>query len=196
MQYSVAHSDWHAPLLPQSQAAMSRTMVSMPAVCACWQQVTQALPVDIAAHVRSICPVFPPLLPEVLPPAEPPGLPEVPLLLPALLPPVPLVPLPLEPPAVLPEPLPLFVMRELPLLGVLPEQPLAYATIGTARHAVSPKQCLTFTAILPWRGMHLRALPRTSMFAPREPGRVRRRASARSLRQVRQRARTRAPAPE
>jgi hypothetical protein len=87
--------------------------------------MAHALPVDIVAHVRSVCPAFPPLLPELLPPPEPLGLPEVPpLVLAGLLPLPPPEPLPPERPAVLPEPLPLLVERELMLLGVLPEQPL------------------------------------------------------------------------
>jgi hypothetical protein len=98
----------------------------MPAVCASWQQVLHALAVDIATHVRSCCPAVPPLLPELLPLPEPLGLPELPPLLPpALLPLLPAVPPPLELLAVPPEPLPPLVTRELLLLGVLPEQPLA-----------------------------------------------------------------------
>jgi hypothetical protein len=152
------------------------------------------LPVDIPAHIWSVW-VFPPLLPEallpeVLPPPEPPALPEEPpLVFPALLPLLPPELPPLELPALPPEPLPLFVMRELPLLGVLEEQPLAYATIGTARHAIIPKQCLNSTAILHRPGVALqrasthfgasRARARSnSMFAPRESRRLRRRASA------------------
>jgi hypothetical protein len=134
VQYSVAHCDSHAPLVPQSHAAISLTRIPMPAVCASWQQALHPLPVDIAAHLWSICPAFPPLLPEVLPPTEPLELPEVPpLVLPAplpLLPPV-LLPLelpvllPLELPAVLPDPLPVLVTGELPPLIVPEEQPLA-----------------------------------------------------------------------
>jgi hypothetical protein len=126
----VAHCDWHIPLGPQAHAVMSITAAWMPAACACWQHLLHATAVDIAAHVRSACPAFPPLLPELLPLPEPLGLPALPPL--ALLPLVPLLPLlplappvpPLELPALPPEPLPLLVTRELLLLGVLPEQPL------------------------------------------------------------------------
>jgi hypothetical protein len=147
---------------------MSITRILMPAVCASWQQVLHVMAVDIAAHLRSVGPALPPLLPELLPPPEPPGLPEVaPLVLPALLPLLPpLLPPgpPPEPPAVPPEPLPLLVTCELLLLGVLPEQPLAYAAIGTVRHAMSSKQCLKFTAIPPLEGQfNVRAGPWQAM---------------------------------
>jgi hypothetical protein len=126
-QYSVAHCDWHIPLGPHAHAVMSIRRVRMPAVCASWQHLLHATAVDIAAHIPSVCPAFPPLLPELLPLPEPLGLPELPpLVLPLLLPLMPPV-LPLEVPAVPPEPLPLplLVTGELPLLGLLEEQPLA-----------------------------------------------------------------------
>jgi hypothetical protein len=121
----VAHCDWHIPRGPQAHAVTSIKRIPKAAVCAFWQQALQAIPVDIAAHVRSVCETFPPLLPELLPLPEPLGLADVPpLVLPELLPslvrPVP----PLELAAVPPEPLPLLMTRELLLLGVLPEQPL------------------------------------------------------------------------
>lgn len=126
-QYSVAHCDSHIPLGPQAHALMSITRVPMPAVCASWQQVLHALAVDSAAHLW-FCAAFALPLPEVLPPPEPLELPEVPPpvlpVLPVLLPVVP-TGLPVELPAVPPEPLPLLMTRELLLLGVLPEQPLA-----------------------------------------------------------------------
>src|SRR5262249_1169828 len=80
--------------------------------------------------------------------------------------------LPVEPSDVLPEPLPPSMMRTTPLLlpepllvapmpgGVPVEQPVAYAAVGTARNAMSPRPRLNFTSILPWRGaLGFRALP-------------------------------------
>jgi hypothetical protein len=144
MQYSVAHWAWHVPPDPQSHDAMSLTRLVMPAVCACWQHVMQALPVDIAAHIWSVGPASAPpllLLPDVLPLPEPleltavPPLPLLPELLPLVLP----AAVPLELPDVLPEPvllpgrtmppalLPLLPLLVVVLLGlvVVPEQPLA-----------------------------------------------------------------------
>jgi hypothetical protein len=112
--------------------------------------------VTVAGGVQALPPspaeVVPPELPDVLPPVLPEPLPLPPLELPDVLlekPPLEL-PDPLLPEPLLPESLPVELSSPA-LFVVLLTQPLAYTATGTARHAMSPRPTLYFTAILPWR---------------------------------------------
>jgi hypothetical protein len=107
----------------------------------------------VAGGVHALPPsplaVVPLELPDGAPPVVPEPLPLLPLELPDGVPLVLPEPLPLElPDELLPEPL-LVVALSPGLVDVLLAQPLAYAATGTARHAMSPRPCLNFTAILP-----------------------------------------------